>query len=213
MSADFVHLHVHSEYSILDGACRIPALAARAAELEMPAVALTDHGSLAGSVDLEIAAADIPPDGQAAADPAAAGLVTVTMQGKGLRSGTTSIASFDLKGTVKDPLNSAATDATLTASGMSGAADINRVTATVNGNRQGLVVALQATGSRTDASVRGKVEPGESGGPVVDGQGGVVAMIFGGGKNGGDGFAVPVSVVEDAVPKATKPVSSGPCVG
>ena len=46
VSADFVHLHVHSEYSILDGACRIPALAARAAELEMPAVALTDHGSL-----------------------------------------------------------------------------------------------------------------------------------------------------------------------
>ena len=52
VSADFVHLHVHSEYSILDGACRIPALAARAAELEMPAVALTDHGSLAGAVDL-----------------------------------------------------------------------------------------------------------------------------------------------------------------
>jgi DNA polymerase-3 subunit alpha len=48
----FVHLHVHSEYSILDGACRIPELAARAAELEMPAVALTDHGSLAGAVDL-----------------------------------------------------------------------------------------------------------------------------------------------------------------
>ena len=58
MSADFVHLHVHSEYSILDGACRIPALAARAAELEMPAVALTDHGSLAGSVDLYKAARD-----------------------------------------------------------------------------------------------------------------------------------------------------------
>jgi DNA polymerase-3 subunit alpha len=49
---DFVHLHVHSEYSILDGACRIPALAARAAELEMPAVGLTDHGSLAGAVAL-----------------------------------------------------------------------------------------------------------------------------------------------------------------
>jgi DNA polymerase III subunit alpha len=48
----FVHLHVHSEYSILDGACRIPALAARAAELEMPAVALTDHGSLAGAIQL-----------------------------------------------------------------------------------------------------------------------------------------------------------------
>src|SRR3954471_13626443 len=48
----FVHLHVHSEYSILDGACRIPALAQRAAELEMPAVGLTDHGSLAGAIDL-----------------------------------------------------------------------------------------------------------------------------------------------------------------
>jgi DNA polymerase III subunit alpha len=50
--SDFVHLHVHSEYSILDGACRIPALAARAAKLEMPAVGLTDHGSLAGAVEL-----------------------------------------------------------------------------------------------------------------------------------------------------------------
>jgi DNA polymerase-3 subunit alpha len=50
--AEFVHLHVHSEYSILDGACRIPELAARAAELEMPAVALTDHGSLAGAIEL-----------------------------------------------------------------------------------------------------------------------------------------------------------------
>ena len=48
----FVHLHVHSEYSILDGACRIPALAEKAARNEMPAVAITDHGSLAGAVDL-----------------------------------------------------------------------------------------------------------------------------------------------------------------
>jgi DNA polymerase-3 subunit alpha len=50
--APFVHLHVHSEYSILDGACRVPALAARAAEFDMPAVALTDHGSLAGAIEL-----------------------------------------------------------------------------------------------------------------------------------------------------------------
>jgi DNA polymerase III subunit alpha len=50
--ADFVHLHVHSEYSILDGACRISDLVARAAELEMPAVSLTDHGSMAGAVQL-----------------------------------------------------------------------------------------------------------------------------------------------------------------
>ena len=48
----FVHLHVHSEYSILDGACRIPKLVEKAARLEMPAVSLTDHGSLAGAVEL-----------------------------------------------------------------------------------------------------------------------------------------------------------------
>src|SRR5947208_15388379 len=51
-SADFVHLHVHSEYSILDGACRIPDLVSRAVELEMPAVGLTDHGSMAGAIQL-----------------------------------------------------------------------------------------------------------------------------------------------------------------
>jgi DNA polymerase-3 subunit alpha len=50
--ASFVHLHVHSEYSILDGACRIPDLVSRAAELEMPAVTLTDHGSMAGAIQL-----------------------------------------------------------------------------------------------------------------------------------------------------------------
>ena len=57
MSAPFVHLHVHSEFSILDGACRIPALCEKAARLEMPAVALTDHGSLAGAVALHREAA------------------------------------------------------------------------------------------------------------------------------------------------------------
>jgi DNA polymerase-3 subunit alpha len=56
VSAPFVHLHVHSEFSILDGACRIPALAEKAARLEMPAVSLTDHGSLAGTIDLYKAA-------------------------------------------------------------------------------------------------------------------------------------------------------------
>ncbi len=52
VAAPFVHLHVHSEYSILDGACRIPELVEKAEQLEMPAVALTDHGSLAGSIEL-----------------------------------------------------------------------------------------------------------------------------------------------------------------
>jgi len=46
----FVHLHVHSEYSLLDGLSRIPALVSRAKELNMPAVALTDHGTMFGAV-------------------------------------------------------------------------------------------------------------------------------------------------------------------
>ena len=44
------HLHVHSEYSLLDGANKIDAMAARAAELGMPALGLTDHGVMNGSV-------------------------------------------------------------------------------------------------------------------------------------------------------------------
>jgi DNA polymerase-3 subunit alpha len=51
VSASAVHLHVHSEYSLLDGACKIDALAARAAELEMPALGLTDHGVMNGSIE------------------------------------------------------------------------------------------------------------------------------------------------------------------
>ncbi len=50
MASDFVHLHVHSEYSLLDGACRVKDLVHRAKELGMPAVALTDHGTLGGVV-------------------------------------------------------------------------------------------------------------------------------------------------------------------
>ena len=46
----FVHLHNHTEYSLLDGASRIPALVARAAELEMPALAITDHGVMYGAI-------------------------------------------------------------------------------------------------------------------------------------------------------------------
>jgi DNA polymerase III subunit alpha len=46
------HLHVHSEYSLLDGACNIDKLAARAAEFEQPALGLTDHGVMNGSVEL-----------------------------------------------------------------------------------------------------------------------------------------------------------------
>ena len=51
-----VHLHAHSEYSLLDGACKIDAMAARAAELGQPALGLTDHGVMNGAVDLYKAA-------------------------------------------------------------------------------------------------------------------------------------------------------------
>jgi DNA polymerase III subunit alpha len=48
---NFVHLHVHSDYSLLDGCCRIDRLMGRAAELGMPALALTDHGNLYGAIE------------------------------------------------------------------------------------------------------------------------------------------------------------------
>src|SRR5215212_7981601 len=47
-----VHLHVHSEYSLLDGACNIDRLAERAAAYGQPALGLTDHGVMNGSVEL-----------------------------------------------------------------------------------------------------------------------------------------------------------------
>jgi DNA polymerase-3 subunit alpha len=52
----FVHLHVHTEYSLLDGACRCGDLVARVAELGMPALAITDHGNLFGAIDFYIKA-------------------------------------------------------------------------------------------------------------------------------------------------------------
>lgn len=51
MNPQFVHLHVHTEYSLLDGACRITDLAQKAAEMGMPAVAMTDHGNIFGTVN------------------------------------------------------------------------------------------------------------------------------------------------------------------
>ena len=50
-SDSFVHLHVHTEYSMLDGAARLDALTRRTAELGMPAVAMTDHGNVFGAYE------------------------------------------------------------------------------------------------------------------------------------------------------------------
>lgn len=49
--ADFVHLHVHTQYSLLDGTIRLEDLFQKAREFQMPAVAMTDHGNLYGAID------------------------------------------------------------------------------------------------------------------------------------------------------------------
>ncbi|MEE9487554.1 MAG: DNA polymerase III subunit alpha [Candidatus Brocadiales bacterium] len=51
MSTGFIHLHVHSEYSLLDGACRIDDLVSRAKALGMDSLALTDHGNMYGAIN------------------------------------------------------------------------------------------------------------------------------------------------------------------
>jgi len=56
--AQFVHLHLHTDYSMLDGACDVPVLVKRAQELKMPAVAMTDHGNIFGAVSFYHAALD-----------------------------------------------------------------------------------------------------------------------------------------------------------
>ncbi len=53
---DFVHLHLHTEYSLLDGACRLDRLMDKAHELKFPALSITDHGVLYGAVDFYQAA-------------------------------------------------------------------------------------------------------------------------------------------------------------
>ena len=49
--SDFVHLHLHTEYSLLDGACRVSDVVEKAHACKMPAVAMTDHGNLFGAVE------------------------------------------------------------------------------------------------------------------------------------------------------------------
>ena len=54
--SEFVHLHLHTEFSLLDGACRIAELVDRAAELQMPAIAVTEHGNMFSAVAFHDAA-------------------------------------------------------------------------------------------------------------------------------------------------------------
>ena len=55
----FTHLHVHTEYSLLDGSCKIKELAARAKELGMDSMAVTDHGVMYGVIDFYRAAKEV----------------------------------------------------------------------------------------------------------------------------------------------------------
>ncbi|HIL70191.1 MAG TPA: DNA polymerase III subunit alpha, partial [Verrucomicrobia bacterium] len=55
-AAEFVHLHVHTEFSLLDAACRLDKLAAKARELNFPAISITDHGNMFGAIDFYRAA-------------------------------------------------------------------------------------------------------------------------------------------------------------
>jgi DNA polymerase III subunit alpha len=58
MPRKFAHLHVHTEYSLLDGMCRIPLLIARTKELGMDSLAITDHGAMYGVIDFYLEARD-----------------------------------------------------------------------------------------------------------------------------------------------------------
>jgi S1-C subfamily serine protease len=61
--------------------------------------------------------------------------------------------------------------------------------------------------------LRGLLEHGDSGGPVVDRRGRVVAMMFAADKGGGGGFGVPLEAIRSALGSAHGRVSSGPCIG
>ena len=104
--------------------------------------------TLGGSLEAEITADDR----------AAGGRVTVRVQGSNLRVNTLAIGALDLHSTVDDPMAAAKVDATLAASGIAGAADVNRLNATANGDRQTLVISLQAVGAQTAANATAKVE-------------------------------------------------------
>jgi S1-C subfamily serine protease len=66
---------------------------------------------------------------------------------------------------------------------------------------------------RTVVPLRGLLEHGDSGGPVVDRRGRVVAMMFAADRGGGGGFGVPLDAIRGALDSARSRVSPGPCIG
>ena len=79
------------------------------------------------------------------------------------------------------------------------------------------VLAADAYGARTRlrtvVPIRGSIERGDSGGPVVNRNGRVIAMMFAASKQGGGGFGVPISEIDDALEGELAPVEPGPCPG
>ncbi len=89
------------------------------------------------------------------------------------------------------------------------------VTAGTAGDRRTVIAPdayEQRVRPRVVVPLRGRVQPGESGGPVVDRRGRVLAMIFGGTRTGGGGYAVPVEFVLNAFEERLRPVEAGPCL-
>jgi translocation and assembly module TamB len=104
---------------------------------------------LAGSLEAEL---DTDPE-------LAAGRLKARIRGAGLQGGGVRMAALQVDATIDDPMGNAVTDASIAASGMSGAGDIGRVNATVKGDRpKGFDVALQAAGASTNAGLAAKVE-------------------------------------------------------
>ena len=104
---------------------------------------------LAGAIDAEVTT-----------DPQlAAGRLQARISGTNVQSGSMRVGALQVEAAIDDPLGTATTDARITASGLSGVADIGRISGTVKGDRQsGLDVALQASGASTNASLAAKVE-------------------------------------------------------
>ena len=105
--------------------------------------------ALAGSLDAEVSAAPGSPTGR----------LDVRVHGSDLRGEGLAIGTLDLSGTIDDPAGIARTDLTLKTSRVGGAAGISGLDGTFKGDRNGLDVALQATGARTSGTLAARVEP------------------------------------------------------
>jgi translocation and assembly module TamB len=115
---------------------------------------LQDVGALLGTDLAGAIEAEVTTDPQLAI-----GRLQAHLSGTGVRSGSIGMGALHIDATIDDPAGTAATDARLTGSGLSGAADIGRLSGTAKGDRQGgFDVTLQASGAATTATLAAKVE-------------------------------------------------------